>query len=129
MKSLEVTEVSDELLNDLLEDFALLFTAGTDTTSNSSLMMIHYCIQNTSILEKVLKEISENIESDEDIQEEKLKKIQYLDAVFRETMRIYAPLSTIFMRHYFHVLVFISMSLSSLGRIKMKIIFFIIFYM
>ena len=82
----------------LLEDFALLFSAGTDTTSNSALMMIYYCSANFEVMKNLLEEIDSFIEDDEDIKEEKLKEMRYLDAVFRETMRMYSPAPITFFR-------------------------------
>jgi cytochrome P450 len=63
----------------LIEEFCTFFTAGTDTTSHFTEMMVYYISQNSQIEEKLRKQIDEVIKSDEDITKENLKKLTYID--------------------------------------------------
>jgi cytochrome P450 family 6 len=76
--------------------------AGTDTTSNSTTMLIYLLAQNPSVEEKLRKEIDEHFKSPLDIAEityDSLKKLTYYDDVFKETLRMYSPNAGIFARY------------------------------
>ena len=65
-----------------------------DTTSNALSRILHLLAQNPSVQEKVRAEIIEvqdGLGSDTDISYDDLVKLPYLDAVCRETLRLYAP--------------------------------------
>ena len=72
--------------------------AGVDTTSNSLSRILHLLAQNPSVQEKLRAEIVEaqggaGSDASTAIPYEDLNKLPYLDAVCRETLRIYAPVA------------------------------------
>ena len=55
-KAIEKQDLAeDELLKDLFDEFSLLFAAGTDTTSNSSIMMLYYCSKNLAAMNRLVE--------------------------------------------------------------------------
>lgn len=62
-----------------------------DTTSNALSRILHLLSQNPSAQEKLRAEIIEAQGGDTDIHYDNLVKLPYLDAVCRETLRLYAP--------------------------------------
>ena len=68
--------------------------AGMDTTSNALSRILHLLAQHPDVQAKVRAEIMEAQGSDRtDISYEDLVKLPYLDAVVRETLRLYAPVT------------------------------------
>ena len=45
-KLLENKKITSEFVKDLVDDFSLFLTAGTDTTSISIMMLLFYCARN-----------------------------------------------------------------------------------
>ena len=65
-----------------------------DTTSNALSRILHLLAQNPSVQDKVRAEVIEAQDgsgSNMDISYDDLVKLPYLDAVCRETLRLYAP--------------------------------------
>nr|XP_023022352.1 cytochrome P450 6k1-like isoform X2 [Leptinotarsa decemlineata] len=65
------------------------FIAGFETTSNALAFALYELCIRTDCQEKLRQEISENLESDDDITFESVQKLEYLDMVFSETLRRY----------------------------------------
>ena len=97
-KTLEGGEVTPEFITELVDDFSLLYIAGTDTSSIETFMLLYYCFSNPKCLEKLREEVDEFIKSDEDIREDNIKKMRYLDGVFAETTRMHSPAIGVFPR-------------------------------
>ena len=63
-----------------------------DTTSNALSRILHLLAQHPDVQEKVRAEVIEAQGGDRsDINYEDLIKLSYLDAICRETLRLYAP--------------------------------------
>ncbi len=71
--------------------------AGMDTTSNALSRTLHALAQHPSVQERLRAEILEAREASNgsDISHDDLVKLPYLDAVCRETLRLYAPVALI----------------------------------
>lgn len=92
----------DECYTDaeILHEFMTFFSAGMDTTGHLLTMTVYYLTKNPEILVKLKEEISkvygENLS--EDFTFENLNKLDYMHAVFRETLRFANPAPFIFWR-------------------------------
>ncbi|PPQ74553.1 hypothetical protein CVT24_004347 [Panaeolus cyanescens] len=77
------------------ENYAQIATfifAGTETTSNSTACILWLLAQNPDVQTKLRKEIREAMENaDGEIPHDELVALPYLDAICRETLRLYAP--------------------------------------
>ncbi|KAF9002952.1 cytochrome P450 [Cyathus striatus] len=74
--------------------FRTLLFAATDTSSSSILRIIQLLAENPEAQNRVREEIrNAKAEADGDVSYEKLLALPYLDAVFRETLRLYPPAS------------------------------------
>ena len=62
-----------------------------DTTSNSLSRILHLLAMHPDVQDKLRAEIIEAQGGDNDIAYDELIKLPYLDAVCRETLRLYAP--------------------------------------
>ena len=74
----------------------IFILAGMDSTSNALSRILHLLAMNPSAQEKLRAEIVEALggpgaDTDRDIPYDELIKLPYLDAVCRETLRLYAP--------------------------------------
>lgn len=65
--------------------------AGHDTVSSALMFLFYNLAKYPEIQEKVLTEIREIFEGDQEITFGKLANLQYLECVIKESMRIYAP--------------------------------------
>ncbi|KAI4327940.1 hypothetical protein L6164_020345 [Bauhinia variegata] len=79
---------NDEELASLCAEF--LF-GGTDTTATTWLWAMANLVKHQNIQDKLFDEITRVVKADEDIEEEHLKKMPYLQAVVLETMRRHPP--------------------------------------
>lgn len=68
--------------------------AGMDTTANSLTRILHVLAEHPAEQEKLRAEVSEARHGN-DIAYEALEKLPYLDAVCRETLRLYSPVNVI----------------------------------
>ena len=76
----------------LIVPYSTFTLAGMDTTSNALSRIFHLLAQHTDVQDKLRKEILEAQGGDyADIAYDDLVKLPYLDAVCRETLRLYAP--------------------------------------
>ncbi|KAL2543507.1 Cytochrome [Forsythia ovata] len=71
-----------------------LFIGGTDTTTTTMEWAMAELLHNPAILAKVKQELSVEIGSEKDVQEQDLSRLPYLEAIIKETMRLHttAPL-------------------------------------
>lgn len=46
-------KVTDDLIEELVYDFSNLFVAGTDTSSNSTTMLLYFCSKYPEVMKKV----------------------------------------------------------------------------
>ncbi|CAJ0945149.1 unnamed protein product, partial [Mesorhabditis belari] len=63
--------------------------AGFDTTANSLAYVTHLLAQNPDKLEKLLEELDSVCGDDEDLTYEQLTKLNYMDCVIKEALRMY----------------------------------------
>ena len=69
--------------------------AGMDTTSNALSRILHLLAQNSSVQDKLRSELqTATAGGTADLDYDGLMNLPYLDAVCRETLRVYAPVST-----------------------------------
>ncbi|XP_015963056.1 cytochrome P450 89A2-like [Arachis duranensis] len=80
--------LTDEELVSLCSEFIL---GGTDTTATTWLWAMANIIKCQDIQEKLFDEIKKVVKSEEDIEEEHLKRMPYLEAVVLETLRRHPP--------------------------------------
>ncbi|KIK57096.1 hypothetical protein GYMLUDRAFT_773407 [Collybiopsis luxurians FD-317 M1] len=96
----ENTKATDE---DRLEDheviaqMSTLIFAAMDTTSNAMARLLHLLSRNPEAQDKLRNEIMEakRLNGGQDLSYDDLVSLPYLDAVCRETLRLYAPVSTV----------------------------------
>ena len=74
-------------LDNLTETFIQLYLAGMDTLGHLCGMVIYYMTQYKEYKEKFVKEILENADNSQT----GLSNLPYLNAVIKETFRIYGP--------------------------------------
>lgn len=83
---------------ELIGQMSTFTFAATDTTSTSLMHILHLLAQNPDIQQKVREEIVEARSSlgGEYIPHDELMALPYLDAICRETLRLYPPISVVF---------------------------------
>ncbi|ROT40789.1 cytochrome P450 [Sodiomyces alkalinus F11] len=80
-------------LEELSDELAMLLTAGSDTSSNAIISGIYYVCHHTNIYQTLLDELKEAFPSlGTDITYENARKLTYLQAVVKETLRLGHPL-------------------------------------
>ncbi|KIP02463.1 hypothetical protein PHLGIDRAFT_26577 [Phlebiopsis gigantea 11061_1 CR5-6] len=90
MKANMEAAVEDRLSDEeLLGQMSLLVFAATDTTSNSLARTLQILAENPDVQNKLRAEIMEASQDGEDIPYDKLVALPYLDAICRETLRVY----------------------------------------
>lgn len=86
-----------EIVQSIIDDFATLYTAGTDTTSHAAQMALYYLATHPEEL-KLLREDLEKLGKDTPLTYESLHNCHYLEAVIMETLRMYNTANGIFPR-------------------------------
>lgn len=81
-------KLTDEELVSLCSEFLL---GGTDTTATTLLWVMANIVKYQNVQEKLFNEIKEVVKHVEDIEEEHLKRMPYLNAVVLETFRRHPP--------------------------------------
>ena len=71
----------------------IFISAGFETTANTLGSLIFHLATYPEIQEKVLAEIEDTIDSNEDITHENIKDLNYLEACIMETLRVCPPIS------------------------------------
>ncbi|KAI9295337.1 cytochrome P450 [Neoconidiobolus thromboides FSU 785] len=88
-----VTEDYRLTYKEMLWTFKILFVAGHDTTSMSLSGLLYHLAIYPEIQDKVRKEIQSNIKDINNISEEELKNLPYLEMVIKENLRLLPPLA------------------------------------
>jgi len=86
------------LVDVIIQEFITLYVAGTDTTSSLIGSTLAMLVTRPDVMQKVIEEITSIVKSDDDITFENIAKLQYLHAVFKETLRLYSPTKSNFLR-------------------------------
>ena len=102
VKSTELTDVKDVLnknsiglTNDEIKaNCVLFFEAGYETTSTALGFAAHLLVNHTEVQERVRQEVRELYESEGKLDFNTVAKLQYMEWVLNETMRIFPPLIT-----------------------------------
>ncbi|RDX47346.1 cytochrome P450 [Lentinus brumalis] len=98
LKANTAASASEKLTDEeLVAQMSTFILAGMDTTSNALSRTLHVLAQHPSAQEKLRAEIQKAREASNgsDISHDELIKLPYLDAVCRETLRLYAPVGLI----------------------------------
>jgi cytochrome P450 len=87
----------DETMNveELKSNIFAFFVAGHETTATTLGFIIQLLAKHPKIQEKARKEISELCQTEEDVNYENSKKMNYLLMIIKETMRMFPPASVI----------------------------------
>jgi len=92
MKASGEDKLTDE---ELIANMSILVVAGTDTTTAAMTHILQLLAENPHIQDQLRQEIHENMTND-DIPYDTLIDLPLLDAVCRETLRLYPPVSFVF---------------------------------
>lgn len=82
-KSLSQTEIT---LN-----MALFISAGTDTTATALAGWTYFVCTHPEVYSRLVNEVRNALETEEDIRWEKVKDLRYLEATLHEALRLYPP--------------------------------------
>ncbi|KIP09651.1 hypothetical protein PHLGIDRAFT_86237 [Phlebiopsis gigantea 11061_1 CR5-6] len=94
IKANMVASEEDKLSEDeLIAQMSALIFAAMDTTSNALSRILHLLAENQDAQNKIRAELMEAAGDGEDIPYDQLVDLPYLDAVCRETLRLYAPVT------------------------------------
>ncbi|XP_055925093.1 cytochrome P450 3A24-like [Argiope bruennichi] len=77
---------------DILDNSVLFFLAGYETTSTALAFTTHFLIQHEEAQEKVRQEVQQLLETEGELDYYSVSKLQYLDQVFQESLRLYPPI-------------------------------------
>ncbi|KAH9165235.1 cytochrome P450 [Lactarius sanguifluus] len=84
----EDVQLSEE---ELVAQMAVFIIAGTDTTSSALSRILHLLSLHPDAQDKLRKELKEAHEDNEELTHDQLVSLPFLEAVCRETLRLYAP--------------------------------------
>ncbi|KAI0648581.1 cytochrome P450 [Trametes meyenii] len=91
LKANMAADAKEKLTDDeLIAQMSVFILAGMDTTSNAASRILHILSQRPEVQKKLRLELSEAHMSG-DVDYEQLMELPYLDAVCRETLRLYSP--------------------------------------
>jgi cytochrome P450 len=76
---------------DLLSQFITFFFAGMDTTGHLIGMAIYQLAKNPEYLDRLMKELEENVKEDGDYEAHKLNQCLFFSAFLKECLRMYPP--------------------------------------
>ncbi|GIY20843.1 cytochrome P450 3A29 [Caerostris darwini] len=97
---------------DILDNSVLFFLAAYETTSTALAFTTHFLIHYPEAQEKIRKEVQQLLENEGELDYYSVNKLQYLDQVLQESLRLYPP-----------IYLFVSRECSEdvdLGKIKLK---------
>ncbi|NXB70864.1 CP46A hydroxylase, partial [Donacobius atricapilla] len=77
----------------ILDNFITFFVAGHETSSNEMTFTVMALGQHPEILERAQAEVDEVLGAKRDVDYEDLGKLTYLSQVFKESLRLYPPVS------------------------------------
>jgi cytochrome P450 len=87
------------MTRDEMDSNAVTFlVAGSETTATTLSGATHFLLRNPSAYTKLAAEIRSRFSSPDEITMEEVNKLEYLIAVFQETLRLYPPVATGFPR-------------------------------
>ncbi|TBU38974.1 cytochrome P450, partial [Dichomitus squalens] len=95
MTAMDTEKLTDE---EVIAQMSVLMLAGMDTTSNALSRTLELLAQNPDTQTKLRSEILDARNGESTIDYDDLVKLPYLDAVCRETLRLYAPVGRL-VRH------------------------------
>ncbi|KAI9442924.1 cytochrome P450 [Lactarius indigo] len=76
---------------EMVAQMAVLLLAGTDTTSSALSRILHLLALHPDVQDKLRKELKDAHEDNEELTHDQLVALPFLEAVCRETLRLYAP--------------------------------------
>ncbi|KAI9443760.1 cytochrome P450 [Lactarius psammicola] len=76
---------------ELVSQMAVFLIAATDTTSSALSRILHLLALHPDIQDRLRNELKEALEDNEELTHDKLVSLPFLEAVCRETLRLYAP--------------------------------------
>ncbi|KAG9457095.1 hypothetical protein H6P81_001603 [Aristolochia fimbriata] len=92
LRDMEKSPKSDSDAQAFIRQIILaIILAGTDTTHNTLTWALSLLVNNAEVLQKVRDEIDTQVGSEREPNESDLKKLPYLQAVVKETLRLYPP--------------------------------------
>ncbi|XP_054709648.1 cytochrome P450 3A24-like [Uloborus diversus] len=77
---------------DILDNSVLFFLAGYETTSTALAFTTHLLVQHPEIQEKVIEEVVQLLKTEGELDYYSVSKLQYLDQVLLESLRVYPPI-------------------------------------
>eukprot|EP01017_Pseudomicrothorax_dubius_P031669 TRINITY_DN4066_c0_g1_i4.p1 TRINITY_DN4066_c0_g1~~TRINITY_DN4066_c0_g1_i4.p1 ORF type:complete len:510 (-),score=94.21 TRINITY_DN4066_c0_g1_i4:80-1609(-) len=81
---------------EIKDEFITFFAGGMDTTAHLVTVCIYYVLENPHVLNKILEEVQTHIPDHLKISIEDLKGMEYLEAVVKETLRLFPPAAFLF---------------------------------
>ncbi|KAF9002264.1 cytochrome P450 [Cyathus striatus] len=81
--------------HEVLAQMSTLTFAAMDTTSNALSRILHLLSLHPEVQEKLRQEVTEAVAKHGDLLYDEIESLSYLDAVCRETLRLYPPVSQI----------------------------------
>ncbi|KAI0262767.1 cytochrome P450 [Gloeopeniophorella convolvens] len=76
---------------EIVAQMTILLLAATDSTSSALSRILHLLALHPEVQDKLRSELREACEGNEELPHDQLVSLPYLDAVCRETLRLYAP--------------------------------------
>ncbi|THU78940.1 cytochrome P450 [Dendrothele bispora CBS 962.96] len=89
--NLEADEQDRLSEDEVLGQMSVLMFAAVDTTSSAIARTLHLLVTHPEVQDKLREELLEAQREDEDIPYDKLVSLPYLDAICRETLRLFPP--------------------------------------
>lgn len=83
---------NEEHILGMVNDVMSFFLAGKETTANMTCMTLYYLQKHPKLLEEVVKEVDSVVQSTDQIGQAELKKLTFLDACIKETLRYFGPI-------------------------------------
>ncbi|XP_076097841.1 cholesterol 24-hydroxylase-like [Mytilus galloprovincialis] len=84
-------ENTDLDFEEIIDDFCTFFIAGQDTISTATTFAVMFLVQNPDKMKKLVHDIDTVVGSKAKIDYNDLGKMNYLDMVWKETLRLYPP--------------------------------------
>ena len=83
---------SDDLgIDDLVEEYTIFLVAGMETTAITMATVVHFLTLNPEVCQKVQEEVDEVFEGKDELAYQDIAKLEYLENVIKETLRMKGP--------------------------------------